>query len=95
MRHFIKGLGYKYDDDNLLVKHGEEVFCDNEYCEARAQHLVAVSQEKAHDGHRRYCEACVDVYFVGLQHGRYHEAACHGMFEPTDNTPQKMPSGKA
>jgi hypothetical protein len=91
-RHFIPNVGYHYDDDGDLVDAaGEPVYCENQYCDSLAEHVVPASSDKAHDGVCCYCEACVDVYFVGVQHGRYHEAACHGEAEFRDNSPMVPP----
>lgn len=82
------------DDDGFLVDdNGEEVWCSTFACEARAVEQVAVSVNKPHDDTRCYCEACLDVYYVGVQHGRYHEAALHGR-APGRDCSQQLPRGQ-
>lgn len=79
------------DDEGFLVDdNGKEVWCSNFACGARAVEEVAVSLNKPHDDMRCYCEACLDVYYVGVQHGRYHEAALHGS-EPGGDSSQELP----
>jgi len=82
------------DADGFLVDdNGEEVWCSSFGCEARAVEEVAVSVNKPHDGTRCYCEACLDVYYVGVQHGRYHEAALRGS-TPIRADSQELPHGR-
>jgi hypothetical protein len=79
------------DDDGFLVdSDGEEVWCSSFACDARAVEEVAVSVNEPHDETRCYCEACLDVYYVGVQHGRYHEAALHGS-SPGRDSSQELP----
>ena len=66
-------------------------FCDSVYCEAEATASVKVSINAAHDAERSYCESCQDVYYVGVQHGRFHEAANYGL-QPLEDTAQKKPT---
>lgn len=66
------------DDGEMVDDKGDTVYCDNPFCEAPATKRVAVSEDELHDDTRNYCSACEDVYTVGVQHGRYHEAALHG-----------------
>jgi hypothetical protein len=50
---------------------------------------VAVSVNKAHDETRNYCETCLDLYYVGVQHGRWHEAAKLGKKPGRDSSQEK------
>lgn len=82
---------YDDDDDDYLVDDNcEAIWCSSFPCEARAVEEVAVSVNKPHDDTRCYCEACLDVYYVGVQHGRFHEAALHGR-EPGRDSSQELP----
>jgi hypothetical protein len=65
-------------------------FSDNPLCEAEAVEQVHVSTEAPHDDTRNYCASCLDVYYVGVQHGRYHEAALAGR-EPGGDSSQERP----
>lgn len=80
----------KVDDGFLLDENGEEVWCSSFACEARAVEKVPVSVNKPHDDTRYYCAACLDVYYVGVQHGRCHEAALRGS-EPGCDSSQELP----
>ncbi len=53
-------------------------YCDSQGCEAEATTRVPVSVNEAGDEMRDYCDSCNDVYCVGVQHGRYYEAALRG-----------------
>jgi hypothetical protein len=53
--------------------------CESSYCEAETTAKFAVSENEPYDETRNYCEACREIYYVGLQHGRYHEAARYGL----------------
>ena len=73
----------------LLDGDGEAIFCDAEGCEAHATNCVAVSVNKPHDNFRHYCECCAQVYMVGVQHGRHHEAARHHDKPGRDSSQEK------
>lgn len=45
---------------------------------SEATETVASSTEKPHDGTMRMCSACHQAYYIGVQHGRHHEAFRHG-----------------
>ena len=69
-------------DDTLIDGHGEPLACQgcsDENHFVAAVHVVAISGKQAHDGHRLYCDNCHNAYLTGVQHGRRHEAACHGV----------------
>jgi hypothetical protein len=66
----------KNDDGELVDNDGCRIYCDG--CEAPATNRVVVSVDGPHDDVRDYCSGCYDVYTVGVQHGRYHEAALYG-----------------
>ena len=51
------------DDDEVK-------FCDNTHCDAEAIETVDVSVKQAGDEERNYCGACLEAYYVGVQHGR-------------------------
>jgi hypothetical protein len=53
--------------------------CESSYCEAEATAKFAVSENEPYDETRNYYEACREIYYVGLQHGRYHEAIRYGL----------------
>jgi len=53
-------------------------FCDNGSCENEAVDRVPVSVNEAHDEKRRFCGPCQEAYTIGVQHGRFHEAARFG-----------------
>lgn len=69
------------------------VYCDASCCEAEAVETVMVSVKKPHDDTRNYCSACHDVYMVGVQHGRHHEAARYGK-KPGRDSSQDKPKRK-
>ncbi len=79
------------DNGEMLDEDGEQVFCQSEPCLAYATKRVAVSEEQPHDSFRNYCEACADIYYVGVQHGRFHEAALHKV-EPGRDSSQDAPA---
>lgn len=87
-------------DGKMLDAAGNVVYCDAEMCSAPAMCRVAASVLAAHDETRNYCECCADVYFVGVQHGRFHEAAHQGKEPGRDSsqerphTPRKRGTGK-
>lgn len=56
------------DDDEVK-------FCDNTYCDAEAIETVDVSVKQAGDEERNYCGACLEAYYVGVQHGRIRTLA--------------------
>lgn len=68
-------------------------YCDAEGCHAEASEKVRVSVDKPHDETRNYCYSCYEVYMVGVQHGRYHEAAIHKTVPDRDSS-QIKPGGK-
>lgn len=78
-------------DDEMIDDEGDRIFCDA--CEAPATQRVAVSEEGPHDSMRNYCETCCDVYMVGVQHGRHHEAAIH-LSKPGRDSSQDPPTLK-
>jgi hypothetical protein len=73
-------------------------YCDNQWCECPATQTVKVSINKPHDGKRRYCDSCYEVYMIGVQHGRHHEAAVHGVQVGQDSSQDKpkrqLPAGR-
>lgn len=77
------------DDGNLLDKDGDILYCNACGCEAPAQERVAVSCYNPHDGIRDYCLTCYEVYMVGVQHGRYHEAARYNKKPGRDSSQEK------
>lgn len=79
------------DDDDEEESLGE---CDGSCCLAEATTVVAVSVNKAHDEQRQYCEACLDIYYVGVQHGRWHEAAKLGKAPGRDSSQDPPEKGK-
>jgi hypothetical protein len=48
-------------------------YSDNQFCEAEATKTVSVSVRHAGDSKRNFCEACYEVYTIGVQHGRLSE----------------------
>lgn len=66
------------DDREMIDEDGDPVYCESEFCEAPAMHRVAISEETAHDATRDYCAGCYEIYTIGVQHGRFHEAARYG-----------------
>jgi hypothetical protein len=54
-------------------------YCQNPLCENKAYETVAATKSQPHDSTRNYCAACAEAYYVGVQHGRHHEAAVHGV----------------
>jgi len=65
------------------------------YCDREMKHVMPakVSISKAHDGERYYCLRCMDLYLIGVQHGRFHEAAVHGTV-PSEGSSQEPPVSK-
>jgi len=63
--------------------------CDGINCLGEATTTVAVSVNKAHDETRNYCESCLDIYYVGVQHGRWHEATKLGKAPGRDSSQDK------
>ena len=61
-------------------------YCDISMCEAEATQTVATSEEKAHDSTMNLCDACYEIYMIGVQHGRFHEAALHGTVPGRDSS---------
>jgi len=85
------GVDVEVEEGTLLDKDNEPIFCDAEGCEAHATNCVAVSVNKPHDNFRHYCECCAQVYMVGVQHGRHHEAARH-QDKPGRDSSQEKPA---
>lgn len=85
-----KALDYeKNDEGEMLDEDGNGVvYCDA--CPAEATQRVVVSVDEPHDDTRNYCHACYEVYMVGVQHGRYHEAASHNS-KPGRDSSQEPP----
>lgn len=74
----FEDLIFDTDDDGMMIDEDKcIVYCDAEYCEAPATERVIVSVDGPHDDTRNYCAACYEVYMIGVQHGRWHEAARH------------------
>lgn len=48
--------------------------CDNQFCETEVTKPVSVSVHGAGDLKRNVCEACYEVYCIGVQHGRLSES---------------------
>ena len=67
-----------YDDTDLMPGKEEVVFCDNPLCETPAVETVDVSVKQAGDAERNYCATCLEVYYVGVQHGRMRTIAESG-----------------
>lgn len=68
-------------------------YCDSDGCEAEANQTVQVSIDRAHDGTRHLCHACYQAYLIGVQHGRFHEAAVHHT-QPNRASSQLVPYTK-
>lgn len=64
-------------------------YCDSEGCHADATEQVKVSVDKAHDDTRNFCDSCFYTYLIGVQHGRFHEAALHGTVPGRDSSQNK------
>lgn len=64
-------------------------YCDNDNCNAEATCTVAASTDRPHDSKRHYCETCAAAYWVGVQHGRKHEAAVHHVRVGSDSSQSK------
>lgn len=87
-------LEFETDDDGCMVDHNKiTIDCDHNSCEAPATHRVVVSVNEPHDGVRNYCDDCYNIYLVGVQHGRHHEAACHKI-KPGRGSSQEPPQIK-
>lgn len=71
----------KADDDEEVVG-----YCDAADCLSEAGDQVNVSVDEPHDEARNYCFSCLDVYYVGVQHGRHHEAARYGLQPGRDSS---------
>jgi hypothetical protein len=78
------------DDGEILDENGDVVFCEAGTCEAPATQRVVVSEESAHDATRDFCEQCYEIYMIGVQHGRYHEATLYGA-KPGRDSSQDLP----
>jgi hypothetical protein len=65
----------KNEDGELVDEDGDVLYCDNSFCSFPAIRRVAVSENSAHDSTRDLCASCEEVYTIGVQHGRFHEAA--------------------
>ena len=73
-----KDLEFETNDEGEMVDaEGETIYCENLCCESPATERVVVSVNKPHDEIRNYCDGCQAVYMIGVQHGRFHEAARH------------------
>lgn len=69
-------------------------YCDSSTCDSEAVEVVRVSVDKPHDGKRHLCQQCYQMYLIGVQHGRFHEAAVHKT-EPSRGSSQIKPYSKA
>jgi hypothetical protein len=78
------------DDDN---PNDDPKYCDNSFCEFEAVEASAVSYQAPHDGEQHLCAGCGESYTVGVQHGRFHEAARYGL-KPGDDDSQTKPTAK-
>ena len=81
------------DDGEMLDDDGDRCYCEATTCAAPATQRVVVSEEGPHDSTRNYCEQCADVYYVGVQHGRFHEAALYGA-KPGRDSSQDPPKAR-
>lgn len=83
---------YTKDENGELVdRDGDETYC--ELCDNRATDCVKVSENEPHDNTRTLCSTCYEAYIIGVQHGRYHEAARYGRKPGRDssqNKPRKL-----
>jgi hypothetical protein len=74
-----KDLEFKRNKEGVMLDaDGLVVFCDAECCENVAAYRVIVSVNKFGDATRNYCYTCQEVYMIGVQHGRFREAALYG-----------------
>lgn len=69
-------------------------YCDSFTCDGEAVETVRVSVNKAHDGRRHLCQQCYEMYMIGVQHGRFHEAAVMKV-QPSRGSSQLKPHTKA
>lgn len=53
-------------------------FCQNTHCESEAREQARTSTLGPHDGTMYLCGGCYNAYMIGVQHGRFHEAAERG-----------------
>lgn len=86
-------LEFETNDDGEMIEDGEVQYCDTFTCEAPATQRVVTSENKPHDSVRNYCEQCCDVYYVGVQQGRFHEAALYGA-KPGRDSSQDPPKAR-
>jgi hypothetical protein len=83
----VKDTDNEFSNAELKRDMNEDV-CNG--CSAKQTKRVAVSVNGPHDDVRHYCDQCLEVYYVGVQHGRWHEAALHGTVPGRDDS-QEMP----
>jgi hypothetical protein len=89
-----KDLDFETNDDGeMLDDDGDRCYCEATTCEAPATRRVVTSENKPHDSTRNYCEQCAEVYYVGVQHGRFHEAALYGA-RPGRDSSQDPPKAR-
>jgi hypothetical protein len=88
-----KDLEFETNDDGEMIDDGDVQYCGSASCEAPATQRVVTSENKPHDSVRNYCEQCCDVYYVGVQHGRFHEAALYGA-KPGRDSSQEPPKAR-
>lgn len=76
-------------DDWLFDEDGDAIHCEALGCNAHATNCVMASVNAPHDEHRHYCGGCVEVYLVGVQHGRHHEARKRKSYPGRDDSQEK------
>lgn len=76
--------------DDADQNDGSLGFCEGTACEAPATEILMVSEGAPHSGSRRFCDQCTEAYWVGVQHGRYHEAAIYDKSPAPDHS-QTLP----
>jgi hypothetical protein len=74
------------DDDDDNDDSDTEEFCDIDVCNAPAAETVVVSVNSPGDETRNFCYGCYQAYMIGVQHGRFHEAARHGTVPGLDSS---------
>ena len=74
----------------LCDNNGRPIECANVDCEAGATVMVLASRNRPCDSFRCYCYSCHDVYMVGVQHGRHHEAERFAQ-QPSRQSSQEYP----
>jgi hypothetical protein len=70
----------------MIDGEGNIFYCSNEACESPATERVVVSENRPHDSTRNYCDSCYNIYLIGVQHGRYHEAGVRGFLPGREST---------